>query len=128
MDCSLVYLEETEKNGIKMNGVFSRNEFKKGELIEYGIAAIVNANGNENPHFFTWSDTIPNKTWAMCSGASPFYNTSLDANTEMKRDFVNNSFQIIAKKDIKKDEELTHQYKSLTWRTCFSELYSSLKN
>ena len=44
------------------------------------------------------------------------------------KDFVNNSFQIIAKKDIKKGEELTHQYKSLTWRTCFSELYSSLKN
>ena len=64
---------------------------------------------------FTWSDDIPNYTWATCSGASMFYNTGLekDTNTEMKRYFKELRFEMIAKRDIKKDEELTHTYKSL---------------
>ena len=40
----------------------------------------------------------------------------------MERDFVNNSFVITATKDIRKNEELLHVYKSKGWRTCFKVL------
>jgi len=71
---------------------------------------------------------MPNYTWAVCSGAAMFYNTGLDkdTNTEMKRYYKENRFEIFAKKDIKKDEELTHTYKSLAWRESFVDLYSDL--
>ena len=45
-------------------------------------------------YVFTWSDDQPNKTWAIGSGCSTFYNTAeeADANTHMERDFANKSF------------------------------------
>jgi hypothetical protein len=45
-----------------------------------------------------------------------------EANTEMKRYFDEDRFEIIALRDIEKDEELTHTYISLEWRECFSDL------
>ena len=44
----------------------------------------------------------------------------------MDRNYENNSFEIYAIKDIKKDEQLTHKYKSLEWRECFQELNEAL--
>ena len=44
----------------------------------------------------------------------------------MNRDFVNNTFEIYALKNIAKDEELTHTYRSLGWRNCFSDLNKTL--
>ncbi len=44
----------------------------------------------------------------------------------MKRFFKENRFEIYAVRDIKKDEELTHTYKSLEWREVFSELNTIL--
>lgn len=128
VDCSNVYIKDTNKNGQIMNGVFAKKDFKNGELIEYGIAAKVNADGHMNTHFFTWSDDNPNMDWAICSGCATFYNTSLEPNTKMIRDFKNNTFKFYALKDIKKDEELTHLYKSIKWRNCFSGLYNIIKN
>lgn len=127
MDCSKVFIKPTIKNHIKMNGVFSKEPIKKGDIIEYGIASIINADGNKNPHLFTWSDDIPNTTWAALSGCAPYYNTSLEPNCKVIRDFENNTFKIIALNDIEKEEELTHTYKSLNWRTCFQDLNSFLK-
>lgn len=40
----------------------------------------------------------------------------------MVRFFDEDRFEIYAARDIEKDEELTHTYISLTWRTCFSDL------
>ena len=79
---------------------------------------------NENPYTFTWSDDIPNTTWACGSGCSTFYNTTEEAsaNTHMERDFAANSFVITATKDIAAGDELMHVYKSKAWRTCFQEL------
>jgi SET domain len=60
----------------------------------------------------------------MGSGASAFYNTAAeeDANTRMERFYDEDRFEIYATRDIAKDEELTHTYVSLKWRTCFQEL------
>ena len=60
----------------------------------------------------------------MASGCAPYYNTakSVNANTEMKRYFDEDRFEIFAARDIEPDEELTHTYISLTWRKCFSDL------
>ena len=76
------------------------------------------------PDIFTWSTERPNKTWAMGSGTSAFYNTAAeeDANTRMDRFYDEDRFEIYATRDIAQDEELTHTYVSLKWRTCFSDL------
>ena len=47
---------------------------------------------------------------------------SLDPNTKMIRNYEDDTFEIYAIRDISKDEELTHKYKSLKWRKCFKEL------
>ena len=120
VNCSGVY---TIKNDFG-NGVYAKNSFKKGDLIEKGIARVIPVDGNECPYVFTWSDD--RTKWAVCSGYATFYNTSKTPNTKMERDFVNNTFEIYALKDIAKDEELTHTYRSLGWRKCFSELNESL--
>lgn len=80
--------------------------------------------GNTCPFIFTWSDERPNKVWGMGSGCSAYYNTDKKgvANTKMDRFFDEDRFEIYATRDIKKDEELTHTYISLEWRTCFNDL------
>jgi len=120
VNCSGVY---TIKNKFG-NGVYAKNAFKKGDLIEKGIARVIPIDGNDCPYVFTWSED--RTKWALCSGYATFYNTSKTANTKMNRDFVNNTFEIYALKDIAKDEELTHTYRSLGWRKCFSDLNKTL--
>ena len=97
-----------------------------GELIEKGIMRRLpeGFDGMNVQEIFTWSDDIPNKTWAMGSGCSPYYNTDREgkANTKMDRFFDEDRFEIYALRDIAKGEELTHTYKSLKWRTCFQPL------
>ena len=111
--------------GVGGAGAFAVCDIKQGEIVEKGIVRVLtNCDGNENPYVFTWSDERPNKTWAIGSGCSTFYNTAeeADANTHMERDFTNNSFVITATKDIAKGDELLHVYKSKKWRTCFQVL------
>ena len=127
INCSKVYVKESSINP-NIDGAFARQDIPKEEIIEEGIVRVIDIDGHKNQHVFTWSDEIPNKTWAITSGCATFYNTSLTPNTKMLRDFENNSFRIIALKDIAKDEELTHTYKSLTWRTCFLELNKGLNS
>ena len=117
IDCSKVYVKNTESMGF---GAFINQSVKNGTLIEKGIVKIIDTDGNKSPYLFTWS---PDRTvWAFASGCATFYNTSLTPNTRMDRNYENNSFEIYAIKDIKKDEQLTHKYKSLEWRECFPEL------
>ena len=127
VNCQKVYIKESTFN-LSFDGAFAGQDFQMGDLIEEGIARVIDIDGYQNPHVFTWSDEIPNKTWAIASGCATFYNTSLTPNTKMIRDFENYSFRIIALKDIAKDDELTHTYKSLSWRTCFLELNKGLNS
>ena len=121
IDCSNVYIaKSTVCDGI---GCFAKIEFQKDDIIEIGIASIIkNCDGNENPHLFTWSDDIPNKTWAITSGCAPYYNCSKKPNVKMIRDFKYNIFKIMALHDIEADSELFHTYKSINWRKCFSTI------
>jgi len=131
VDCSKVYIKKSTlcKEGENFDGAFATSFFDVGDIIEIGIVRLLPSDfdGNLSPYVFTWSDDIPNKTWAMASGCATFYNTGTEtANVKMIRDFENNSFQLIASKQIKKDEELFHQYKSLKWRKCFLNIREKL--
>mmetsp|Transcript_15168 Transcript_15168/g.39976 ORF Transcript_15168/g.39976 Transcript_15168/m.39976 type:complete len:150 (+) Transcript_15168:34-483(+) len=121
IDCSKVTVLADAYGGA---GAFAACDIVKGDVVEYGIVRVLtNCDGNENPYVFTWSDQVPNTTWATGSGASTYYNTGPEesANTHMTRDFANNSFVITATKDISEGDELLHVYKSKAWRTCFRD-------
>lgn len=121
VDCSRVYLAQS---GVCPGlGAFAKTSFGKGEVVEKGIARVLTGcDGHQNPHLFTWSDGVPNTTWAVLTGCAMVYNSSRDPNTEMIRDFSNNTFTIKANRAIGEGEELFHTYKSLEWRNCFADL------
>lgn len=121
VNCNNVYVSSsTVCDGF---GAFAKKQFTKGELIETGIARILtNCNGHENPHIFTWSNELPNKTWAFLSGCATFYNSSHTPNVVVNRDFINNTFTIYAIRDLDENEELFHTYKSISWRECFGDI------
>ena len=129
IDCSQVYVTHSKMtDGL---GAFAKKEFKKNEVIEIGLAYIVDLDGNTNDHVFTWydkSNPFNKPKWACCSGCVTYYNTSLNPNVKMIRDFENNTFKIVALTDIEANEELHHTYKSLQWRKCFNELNTILNN
>lgn len=125
--CSNVYVNtstfSTKEN--EFDGAFAKIDFKAGDIVEWGVVRVLpeGFDGNNSPFVFTWSDDLPNKTWGMASGCATFYNTSIkDTNVVMHRDFINNTFTIVATRDIKANEELLHTYKSLQWRTCFQDI------
>tara|TARA_B000000557_G_scaffold264374_1_gene269537 strand:+ start:1309 stop:1695 length:387 start_codon:yes stop_codon:yes gene_type:complete len=123
VQCDKVYVKDTgDERGM---GSFAGVNISSGDVIERGLARRVDTDGNTNNYLFTWSED--RTIWAFCSGCATFYNTSLEPNTRMDRDFENDTFVIYAIKDIKKDEELTHKYRSLSWRMCFKELNNSLE-
>jgi hypothetical protein len=136
VDCSKVYVD-TSKFATGDNifdGAFASVDIKKGELVEKGIMRRLSDQDNrcfdgmKNSYVFTWSDNRPNYTWAFASGCAAFYNSGLekDTNTEMKRYFDEDRFEIYATTDIKMGDELTHTYKSLQWRDVFIPLYEEL--
>ena len=136
VECSKVYVDtstfSTDDN--RFDGAFAKENIKCGELIERALMRRISNNNNKafdgmkNTHVFTWSNDIPNYTWAIASGCASFYNTGLEteANTRMVRYFDEDRFEIYAIKDIKAGEELTHTYKSLKWREIFKPLYKNL--
>lgn len=103
-------------------GAFAKQDIKKGEIVETCIMCrLVNVDGNENPHLFTWSDD--RKVWAAATGCLPFYNhTNGDANIRKIGDLKNDLMTVVALRDIKKGEELVSRYFSSSWRKCFKEL------
>jgi SET domain-containing protein len=117
IDCSNVYIDKC-KFGY---GVFARRDFKKDEIIEFGMMyRLKNVDGNENPHLFTWSDD--RTVWAGASGCIPWYNHSDIPNIKKVGDLINDTMVIVALRDIKKGEELYNTYFSSKWRECFKDL------
>ena len=118
VDCSKVYVDQSSHG----SGVFAAVDIAEGETVERGIVRRLPSSfdGNDSPHVFTWS--ADRTVWAIGSGCSTFYNCSAAPNTEMFRDFEDDTFEIRALRDISQGEELRHVYKSLAWRTCFSDL------
>ena len=137
IDCTKVIVKEspfsTSKN--KFDGAFAKVDIEADDFVEYGIMRRLSDDRNKvfdgmnNPYVFTWSDDKPNYTWAFSSGCAAFYNTGIEGqtNTKMVRYFDEDRFEIYATKDIKAGEELTHTYKSLLWRTAFTELSAELR-
>lgn len=132
VDCSKVYVNTStySTNENIFDGAFARVNIKKGELVEKGLMRKLSDinnklfDGMQNPYVFTWSNDIPNYTWAFASGCASFYNCESEkkANTKMIRYFEEDKFEIYAVRDIKENEELTHTYKSLKWRKVFEPL------
>ena len=73
-----------------------------GELVEKGLMRRLSDNKNKafdgmkNPFVFTWSNDLPNYTWAFASGCAAFYNSGLEnqSNTRMVRYFDEDRFEI----------------------------------
>ena len=122
IDCSKVIVKNTNTMGL---GAFANQNIKRGDLIEKGIVRRIDSDGHKSPYLFTWSED--RTVWAFASGCATFYNTSLDPNTRFVRNYITDTFEIYAIRDIKVGEELTHKYKSLEWRECFQELNKTLK-
>lgn len=120
VDCSKVYIAQI--GGDSGDGAFAAVDIKAGEIVEFGIARrLPGLDGMQNPYVFTWSED--RTVWATCSGCAMFYNTSANnPNTKMHRYFDEDRFEIVALRDIAKDEQLTHTYRSLMWRECFQGL------
>lgn len=118
VNCSKVYVDKSQY-GL---GVFAREKIKSGEIIETGLMVrLVNVDGNENPHLFTWSDD--RTVWTSGSGCLPYYNhTSGEPNMKKIGDLQADTMVIVALRDIEKDEELVSHYYSASWRKCFSDL------
>lgn len=136
VDCSKVFVGTStfSTSDNKFNGAFAKTCIKNGELVEKGLARRLSDNENKefdgmnNSFVFTWSNDLPNHTWAFMSGCATFYNSGLEGqtNTRMERFFDEDRFEIYATRDIDAGEELTHTYKSLQWRTVFIPLYNDL--
>ena len=122
VDCSKVIVKNTNTMGL---GAFINQNIKRGDLIEKGVVRRIDSDGHKSPYLFTWSED--RTVWAFASGCATFYNTSLDPNTRFVRNYITDTFEIYAIRDIKVGEELTHKYKSLEWRECFQELNKTLK-
>ena len=121
IDCSKVIVKNTNTMGL---GAFANQNIKRNDLIERGVVRRIDTDGHKSPYLFTWSED--RTVWAFGSGCSTFYNTSLDPNTRFERNYIADTFEIYAIRDIKVGEELTHKYKSLEWRECFQELNETL--
>ena len=122
VDCSKVIVKNTNTMGL---GAFANQNIKRGDLIEKGVVRRIDSDGHKSPYLFSWSED--RTVWAFASGCATFYNTSLDPNTRFVRNYITDTFEIYAQRDIKVGEELTHKYKSLEWRECFQELNKTLK-
>lgn len=119
VDCSKVEARPDAWGGV---GVYATEPIRKGDVVERGVVQRLPVDGNECPYVFTWSED--RSVWATGSGCSVFYNASLDGseNTSMTRNLDDDTFEIYAIRDIEKGEELTHLYKSIDWRSCFTDL------
>ena len=121
IDCSKVIVKNTNTMGL---GAFANQNIKRDDLIERGVVRRIDTDGHKSPYLFTWSED--RTVWAFASGCATFYNTNLDPNTRFERNYIADTFEIYAIRDIKEGEELTHKYKSLEWRECFQELNETL--
>lgn len=131
--CGKVFAAKSEFG----DGAYAMVDIAKGEIVEHGLATPFhpgNVDGNAWDLVFTWQENnkeYPASTpgnrewgkeqqWATCSGIAFLYNTVRESpNTEMYRDYVQNTFVIVANRDIKAGQALTHTYESMNWRKIF---------
>ena len=114
-NCDKIYLDKDSYGGY---GVFAKKNILKDEIVEKGLMMrMVNVDGNENPHLFTWSDD--RTIWATGSGLLNYYNHSDNPNIKKVGDIKKDTMHIVALQNIKKGDELCNTYMSIKWRKCF---------
>jgi SET domain-containing protein len=96
---------EVRKSGNKGKGIFAKKLIKKGERI-------ASFDGQIYEYEHRWNDYLRNHTiqfekrrWRDSKGIAVFINHSCEPNCGVK-----NLFDIVAMRDIKKDEEITWDY------------------
>ena len=122
INCSKVICKESKiVKGQK--GVFAKEKIEKGEIIEWGIATIINGiNVQDDDKFFTWNLNNRNIA-ATVSGCGLFYNTEGDnSNARCVPYHEENRFEIYALKNIEKNEEITFRYDSMNYRNGMKHL------
>jgi uncharacterized protein len=97
----------------KGRGVFAGKGFKKGEIIE--ACPVIVLPGKDIPHiektelswyYFLWDDELA----AIALGYGSLYNHSHTPNSEIDIDHQNHVIVFKALGDIRKGEEITHDY------------------
>ncbi len=116
IDDSKVYIDKSEVcEGL---GVFAKENIYKGELIERGIVTrLINVDGHENPHLFTWSDD--RTVWGCGSGHLPFYNHDVLGNAKKVGNLDADILEVVATEFIPAGTEIMAPYYSKSWRKCF---------
>ena len=104
-------------------GVFANDKILKGDIIEWGVATIIDGiNVQNNDIFYTWS-LIDRTKAATVSGCGLFYNTLGDkSNARCVPYHSENRFEVYALRDIDKNEEITFRYDSMNYRKGMNHL------
>lgn len=120
VECNLTYVQEHATYGGM--GAFAVRDIKEGEMIEKGLMRRMPCGPDDSNILFTWAED--GSVVASGTGCSFFYNAGLKdtANIRIERFFDEDRFEIYAKRDIKKDEEMCHLYMGVEWRKCFADL------
>jgi SET domain-containing protein len=100
------YLGESKIHGI---GVFSKNNFIKGDIIEESHFLEVDKNCHCLKNYYFGYINSNNKN-ALVLGNISFLNHSENPNSYVNYNIDKNIFELIIIKDIKKDQEITIKY------------------
>ena len=121
---SYIYIDNSNKGGEFMRGVFANKDYKQGEIIEVGPLLVGDKNNMTGGLYKNYIWAIDNKI-VLPLGYASICNHSDDNNSEVI--FNNNYYKLIAMKDIKKDEEILVTYcKGLNKEAC--EYWFTSKN
>lgn len=107
-----IYLADSKIAG---RGVFAKADIKMGEIIEEAPVIVIPfkeryvINPDISRYVFEWK--IPGQeTIALIMGLGSFYNHSITPNASYRISILNRTMFFYALCDIKKDQEITHNY------------------
>jgi len=110
------------KSNIKKagRGVFASRNYKKGDIIEVCPFIIENNYDTIKDSIindYIWDHDIDNNKSIIVFGLCSMYNHESDSNVEGEQDIKNNNMIFRSIKNIKKGEEMTHDYGENYWNT-----------
>lgn len=110
---SNVYIKNSKYGGTGGRGVFANKDFKKNDIVEIApfiLDKYTKVKGNMKDYIFAHGDDV-----ALVLGLVSLYNHSDDPNVIIN--FVDSYVNIIAVKDINKDEEILISYGKGYWES-----------
>ncbi|MFH0869900.1 MAG: SET domain-containing protein [archaeon] len=106
-----IYIDNAPGKG---RGVFAAKDFRKGDTIEVCPVIVLPAAETSSiddmalsDYCFEWNDK---GDLAICLGYGSLYNHSKEPNAKFYTDHGNSTILFKAEKDIRKGEEITHDY------------------